>query len=537
MKNRIILLATALLCAIAICLSAIPALAVFAEGETPDLTNVALNALVEINDANTIEEGTTWGVNFLVDGNTTTAWHSDYINTDGTNPDDPTKLTISLGGECEISSISVYAYTGPTYESAFWDPPILVPVLPQAYTLEVFSVEENAWVEVADYTIAADWNIEVADPAETTFDFDPVVATKVRVTIDQNGGYWDPAAFRSGITLIADVAVMGYALGGSTETETETETSAPVDSELYDVALNQYAEATFSIEGGGWGAQGLLAGLKSDAKLANNDPAGWHHDMSGTISAMHAPEITVYLDRVYTIYTIDLYPVNAYDDAYVSVMPQEFTIELSADGGQTWVTVATETGVVSQVAGMEGHQDNGGLPAINVPYSIVLDEATDANVFRMTITKGGTGRSSNTMLPDPTYGGVYAPFTSIGSIEMLGVESENQPETVTETETETETETVTETETETETVVETVVESEVESADESDVAEESDTTAETVVDETAADTGVEETVADTTAATDAPAADADEGCASVVGFGAVAVLTAAAAAVVLKKKD
>ena len=130
--------------------------------------------------------------------------------------------------------------------------------------------------------------------------------------------------------------------------EAESETEAPL--ELFDVALNQYAEATFSIEGSNWGVQGLLAGLKSDAKLANNDPAGWHHDMSGTISAMHAPVITIYLDSVYTIYTIDLYPVNAYNDAYVSVMPQEFTIELSADGGRTWQTVATETGVVSQVA-------------------------------------------------------------------------------------------------------------------------------------------------------------------------------------------
>ena len=530
--KRIALIATAALCALAMCLCSIPAISVFAEDDTPELTNVALNASVEINDVNTIEDGTNWGAAFLVDGNTATAWHSDFINTAGTNPTNPTQLTISLDGECEISSISVYAYAGNVYASSFWDPPILVPVLPQAYTLEVFSVEKDAWVEVADYTIAAEWNIEVADPVEMTYEFDAVVATQVRVTINENGGYYDPS-FASGITLIGDVAVMGYALGGSTETETETETSAPVDSDLVDVALNQYAEATFSIEGGSWGAQNLVMGNKS------NEMAGWHHDMSATISAQNAPEILIWLDRVSTIHQIDLYPAAIYHDAYVSVMPQEFTIELSADGGQTWVTVATETGVVSQVAGMAGHADNGNMPAINVPYSIVLDEATDANVFRMTITKGGTGRSSNTMLGDPTYGGNYAAFTVIGSIEMLGVMGEASTETETQAPavTETQAPSVTETEapevTETETVVETVVESDVESDVES--AEESDTTAETVV-ETVADTGVEETVADTTAATDAPAT-AEEGCASVVGFGAVAVLAAAAAAVVLKKKD
>ena len=52
--------------------------------------------------------------------------------------------------------------------------------------------------------------------------------------------------------------------------------------------------------------------------------------------------------------------------------------------------------------------------------------------------------------------------------------------------------------------------------------------------ETAAQTEAE-TTAQTTAQTTAPAAE--EGCASVVGFSAVAVLVAAAAAVVLKKKD
>ncbi len=54
---------------------------------------------------------------------------------------------------------------------------------------------------------------------------------------------------------------------------------------------------------------------------------------------------------------------------------------------------------------------------------------------------------------------------------------------------------------------------------------------------TEAPTGEADTSADSSATTDATTDGADEGCASVIGMSAVAVLVAAAAAVVLKKKD
>ncbi len=54
---------------------------------------------------------------------------------------------------------------------------------------------------------------------------------------------------------------------------------------------------------------------------------------------------------------------------------------------------------------------------------------------------------------------------------------------------------------------------------------------------TEAPTGEADTSADSSATTDATTDAADEGCASVIGMSAVAVLVAAAAAVVLKKKD
>ena len=289
----------------------------------PELDNVALNAYVWQNDANNIADNERFALDFLVDGDSVTAWHGDYNNGAGATPRAPTILTIEMGSVCEISAINVYSYAGEVYATPAL--PDGVPVLPQAFTLEVFSVEENDWVEVGSYELAGDWDIATPDPDELNFEFDPVEATQVRVVITQNGGY---AVYANAVTLIGEVEVLGTVVGEIPPAETETQ----------------------------------------------------------------APAVT-----------------------------------------------------------------------------------------------------------------------------------------------ETQAPTVTETEAPEETVVETVVESDVESAEES--AEESDTTVETVVDETVADTGVEETVADTTAATDAPAADAEEGCASVVGFGAVAVLAAAAAAVVLKKKD
>ncbi len=82
-------------------------------------------------------------------------------------------------------------------------------------------------------------------------------------------------------------------------------------------------------------------------------------------------------------------------------------------------------------------------------------------------------------------------------------------------------------------------------ADEADTSEDEtepetvdETDAETKADETEAETKADESKADETKADETKGDDAAaEGCASVVGFGAVAVLAAAAAAVVLKKKD
>ena len=307
--------------------------------------------------------------------------------------------------------------------------------------------------------------------------------------------------------------------------ESESAGAPAVDVDLVDVALNAPVTGTLCLfNNPDWDPNYLTLGLKSTGR-SGETPCGWHYqntDGSVPISLTNAPVITITLDRVSTIHRIDLYPSACYSAAWVSTMPQDFTIELSSDGGLTWETVWVAVGVVSKTEGVPGHDYSDGLPAVNMPLSHELDEPTEANMFRMTITKGGAGQSGR-----DDYDRTYAPFVAFNSIELMGVLGEG-PEIETETETkapalvnpntgnnnnnyddEDETEPETEAETEAETVAETVAETEAPKA-------------ETKAPETAA-----------------PAADdtADAGCASVVGLGAVAVLTAAAAAVVLKKKD
>ena len=260
---------------------------------------------------------------------------------------------------------------------------------------------------------------------------------------------------------------------------------------------------------------------------------GWHASADGSnFPTVDTPTvITADLNGYYDVYFVAIYPMD-HTGIYTgtpSLMPSAFTLELSTDNGATWIPVAADTDVNCTL------EDD---PLIYILPELGVDPVMGATNFRMTITAPG----NNDLYPN-------AHCTGIGNIEIYGFEAEAPAPAETETQapavTETQAPSVTETEAPEETVVETVVESAVEedSADESEeIVEESaeesadESANETVVDETVVETVAGETTADTTAATDAPAADAEEGCASVVGFGAVAVL-AAAAAFVFKKKD
>ena len=491
--KRIALIATAALCALALCLCSIPALSVFAEDDTPELTNVALNSYVTVFASQALNDGgSNWFPAALTDGvknpnnGLLLAPGGDFL----APVDSPIDITMELGARYTIYGVDLYAAYGGY-------------ALPAGY---VISVSEDG-VDFTPVATVTDGE-QVAEMHTVEFD-EPATGSYLRLTITKGCDIeWDVGITFCNVGELEAWGVAADPLPGESETEGDTEV------ELSNLAFNQLVEVSGIanvdyIDNAEWGPSLLVDGINNGGVSGN----GLLFIRQTPISDADPVNIYVYLGDTYEIYTLAVY--GGYTGA-TAAFPRNYSLAVSTDGTD-WETVATVV--------------NGANNETEVVFE--LDAPVEASMVRMQITKG-SGWDLSTY---PGYEYLGCDITTIGEIEVWGVAAE-APE-VTETEapsvTETEAPEVTETEAPEETVVETVVESEVESAEES--AEESDTTAETVVDETVADTGVEETVAETTAATDAPAADADEGCASVVGFGAVAVLAAAAAAVVLKKKD
>ena len=506
MKKRIALMATALLCALAICLSVIPALTIFAEGAEPE--NIALGKTVTVTDGGSIENEQN-GIAALTDGRF--GWYANqaggqrgWIKDFGFIPseENPLDIVIDLDGLYEISAFTIHPTT--SYNSCF----------PTYFEIQVSATEDgDDWVTVhSDEDVDLNGRLSSSAPIENynpdnKYDValdETETACRVRIHITEPSNCWDGDT--TNYMGFGEIEVYGVA--AATETE-----PAP---ELDNVALNAYADQNNNNFFTGWEAMLLTDG---------NTESSWHGDyLNFAGSSLANPTIlTVYFGNTCLISTVNVYSYTG--EVYVAgacpegapVLPRAFTVEVFSVEEDAWIEV--------------GAYDLDAW-ALDVPDPDVLTytfDAVEATMVRMVITEDGG------YAEDVFPSGV----TVVGELEVLGTVVGAIPPAETEapevTETETQAPSVTETEAPEETVVETVVESDVESAEES--AEESDTTAETVVDETVADTGVEETVAETTAATDAPAADADKGCASVVGFGAVAVLTAAAAAVVLKKKD
>ena len=498
MKKRIALIATAALCALALCLCAIPAISVFAEGAEP--TNVALHKTAFVNNGNSIEAYTAdgWGVCALTDGVQGYGGWIGNFNEVYTSEDAPTILTIDLGTSYDLTSVVVKPYDGPAF---------IAYIMPLAYTVEVYDVNASEWVVVGEET--ACWANNTANPnfehertPELVYELEETItANKVRMVITQDStcDIGVPAM----LTVVGEIEAYGTLAEGA---------ELPADLVCVSGGATAIVTNGNSIEApnDGWSVAFLTDG---DATTA------WHGDFNNFNGSSLRDKTVLLIDlgAVYEIGAVNVYPYAG--GAYSAViMPTEYTIEVYSNGA--WVEVASD----SEVYVANGVNSD---PA-RVPIAEVLTytfDTIEASQVRMVITA-----DSYCDL------GLASCLTVVGEIEVLGyADSVGDAPVVTETQaptvTETEAPEVTETEAPEETVVESDVESDVESV------EESDTTVETVVDETVADTGVEETVAETTAATDAPAADAEEGCASVVGFGAVAVLAAAAAAVVLKKKD
>ncbi len=268
--------------------------------------------------------------------------------------------------------------------------------------------------------------------------------------------------------------------------------SAEEGTELTNVALNKTVESNNSFEAGFFGAYQLTDGSYDDdfgaAYDGANTPLGWHNDtnMAGTSSVDNPTYLTINLGGWYEISSAKLIPMAFYHgDSGVSTIARDFDLQVSTDG-ENWTTVHSAT----DVSCLWGADD----PLV---YEF---EAVEASMFRMTITR------------DSGFNGGY---TTLGEIEVYGVEIEAPETTAPET-------TAPETTAPETTAPETT-------APETTAAE--TTAAGTTAAETTA--AATEPVAETTAA-----AQSSAGCFGLVGTGAAAALVVlAGAAWVCRKKD
>ena len=310
MKKRIALMATALLCALAICLSVIPALTIFAEGAEPE--NVALGKTVTVNNGNSHEAYSAdgWGLQALTDGaENYGGWLGKYYEAPCTSEDTPTILTVDLDGTYELSSVVVKPYDGPAF-SAY--------IMPLAYTVEVYDVATEEWVEVGEETQcvannSTNPNFNGERTPELVYELEETIAaSKVRMVITQDsicdiGG-------ASMLTVIGEIEAYGV--------EAETETTP----ELTNVALNSYVTvfASQALNDGGshWFPDALTDGVKAADNALLLAPGGdWMAPVDSPI------DITMELGARYTIYGVDLYA--AYDGY---ALPIAYTISVSDDG-------------------------------------------------------------------------------------------------------------------------------------------------------------------------------------------------------------
>ena len=165
--KRIALIATAALCALALCLCAIPAISVFAEGEAPAPANVARNTAVTVSGGQCLEDGgANWFSAALTDGVKTASnalllapggvWTAPVVS--------PIDITMELGGRYTISSVDLYAAYGGY-------------ALPESYTI---SVSDNG----VNFTTAATVTDgeQIADMHSVAFD-EPATGSYLRLTI------------------------------------------------------------------------------------------------------------------------------------------------------------------------------------------------------------------------------------------------------------------------------------------------------------------------------------------------------------------
>ena len=499
-----------------------------------DWGSLAYGGPVYINNDNTLEYlNGGFGLDALTDGYLDTAWHSDIYGASPSSRRDPTILTVDLGAAYTINNIDLLPYVG-VYGAAS--------VMPRAYKIEVFT-EDGEWVEVAsDSGVVAVGDASGEETVRLEYYFDDIVASQVRVVITSDSG--NAVGGTCNATCIGEIEVWGY---GDDEWEDEWPDEPPLDEkdDMVNVAINKGV----SINNGNvtdfplllWGTSYLTDGTRYSA---------WVNNPEEIISSATAPTIlTIDLVDVYEISCIELYPyvLEVEEGMEGSTMPTAFSVEVYSEDTRSWVEVGRTTD-----AYVEPGQE------LETVFTYEFDTVSASRV-RVIITADSEYLMETMETPTG--------MTAIGEIAVWSLaDSETEIESEDESEMESELDTEVESESEMESELDTEVESESEMESELDTEVESESEMESELDtevesesemESELDTEVEsetepatETESDvisgtepesvTVAETKAPETEApvaDTGCASVVGLGAVAVLTAAAAAVALKKKE
>ena len=481
-------------------------------------TNVALGKAVTINNDNTTEAYAAdgWGLKALTDGITeylpevnypyykNNAWLGNFYGP-GTTEQVPTILTIDLGRTYEITAVNLYPFAGDAFCAA---------IMPSAYRIEGLPENADATDDEAWVLIAEEEGVYVNNTANTTdytgertpvlpYELDePREFCQIRVVILQDS-YTDIGA-ASNLTGMGEIEVISML----------PEVKLPEGMAMANVALGKTATVNNgnTIEAylaNGWGLEALTDGRADNGWIGAYETFGGSTEEDPTI-------LTVDLEGACEIRSIRLYPYGgrAFSER---IMPYWYRIDLLPAGmedvEENW-EILTEKYAETAVNGLNSYpafatteyvefscweEGDEGEPAEYSKVRIVIMEDSQCDI----------GGKSN--------------LTVIGDLQVLSLRPISEIETpAPETE-------APKTETE---APKAETNAPVESDEETDAPE-----AETEAPKTETEPPKAETEAPK-AETAAPAADtADEGCASVVGMSVVAVLTATAAAVVLKKRD
>lgn len=446
-----------------------------------DTGNVALGKRVSINNGNTIQdyEISGWSHYALTDGWTDNGWHSDIFGFTTINRQKPTILTVNLEAAYQINCVNLYPYAGDDYA---------VSIMPRAYSIEVFSVEDSAWIEVAsDAGVNAPNGVLTDDTCLSrvevlSYEFAPVVATRVRVVVTQESGA--DIGGSCDVTCIGEIEILTADGDGGFDDDLfgdpAEEPELHEKNGLFNVARGKSVTVN---NGNAYDEPLLMWGLPymTDGSIYS----AWVNNSDETVSSSHSPTVlTVALGGKYEVSHIELYPYAV--PFGESTMPRIYTVEVySSDIGE-WVEVGSERKASVQ-AGAEA----------DTVFSYEFEPLTATRV-RVTIT--GDSRC---------YMDTLTGLTSIGELAVWGLPAGSGGGNSGGNETETETVPESESETETETAVESVTET----------------------------VSVTETETDASTETGAGSAVTVVGCASSAGIGAVSALMIAAAVLIRRKKE